>query len=347
MSFDNLQFSPYKPFSKRISPSLAHNNIIRKNAKTSSTPQIHDTDICLYDKSKYDQSNYDKSNYDKSNYNKSNYNNYTQIKRFNSKLYCKNCKSNDHNVHTCKQPIFSYGLVIFEDQSYKKVLLIQRKDTYAYIALVGSDEYLSFAEIARKITREERNKILTMDFEALWNDVMSATRMCHNKKLMYQKKSLFEFNKIKDIVANTDINELPIEPQWSFPKGRLKSDETTLECAIRETCEETYLKPHDIVILSEKSFSETYVGDDNKTYINVYYFAELLNNSKFNKSNTPQPNEFQGNKFQSNETRQCKFVPVNELKFFFIENKKLNKSKKAVIKQIKNQTKKQIIEFSK
>lgn len=334
-SFQDIKFSPYKRIAKYSSglPKLS-NTLHQMNNESN-----HD----LNDISKNDKINNHQTNEQIEQ---------TNIKH-NIKLFCTNCKLYNHSVKACKQPIRSYGLIIFdsinEEKSYEKninqkalyqkasyqkasyqknILLVQRKDTYQYIALIENDEYLPFTEIARKITREEHHKILTMEFEELWNDVMGGSRMCNNRKVMYQKKSLFEFHKIKEIVQHVDPKSLALEPPWSFPKGRLKSNlyETAIDCAIRETCEETYLKPHDINVLTEEPIIDTQIGDDGKTYMSTYFFAVTTFNSSI-------ANDHLNNPTKNNEIRQCKFVPISALKQYFIGHKNVNKMQKVIMQR--------------
>ena len=48
--------------------------------------------------------------------------------------YCSNCGKAGHNYKNCKNPIISYGIMLFRyDIDIFKLLLVQRKDSISYI----------------------------------------------------------------------------------------------------------------------------------------------------------------------------------------------------------------------
>ncbi|HEY4480522.1 MAG TPA: NUDIX domain-containing protein [Candidatus Paceibacterota bacterium] len=63
--------------------------------------------------------------------------------------------------------------------------------------------------------------------------------------------------------------------KWEIPKGQLQSNETELDCAVREFVEETLIPKNKIRILHPKPIVETY-RDGAILYTNRYYLADLL-----------------------------------------------------------------------
>ena len=63
-------------------------------------------------------------------------------------------------------------------------------------------------------------------------------------------------------------------PEWGFPKGKRSKQETNLQTAIREFCEETDLSKNDITIIDKLNpFSEVFIGSNNIKYKHIYYFG--------------------------------------------------------------------------
>lgn len=83
------------------------------------------------------------------------------------------------------------------------------------------------------------------------------------------------------IVINTDNKKVALvsrKGQNSFPKGHKEENETIIECALRETKEETN---HDVELLSDKELIkieyETLLGEEVETY---FYVAKDLGETK-------------------------------------------------------------------
>ena len=52
-------------------------------------------------------------------------------------IYCTNCGKIGHNHKNCKNPIISYGIMLFKYEVDEfKLLLVQRKDSIAYIEFI-------------------------------------------------------------------------------------------------------------------------------------------------------------------------------------------------------------------
>ena len=83
------------------------------------------------------------------------------------------------------------------------------------------------------------------------------------------------------IVINLDNKKVALvsrKGQNSFPKGHKEENETIIECALRETKEETN---HDVELLSDKELIkieyETLLGEEVETY---FYIAKDLGETK-------------------------------------------------------------------
>lgn len=88
------------------------------------------------------------------------------------------------------------------------------------------------------------------------------------------------------ILINTKINKIGLiyrknKDDYSFPKGHQEKNETLIECAIRETEEETKRK---CIIYYEKPIFKEYYFDSNNDEVDMYYFIAIDNGKSNNNS---------------------------------------------------------------
>lgn len=171
-------------------------------------------------------------------------------------------------------------------------LLYQRRDSYEYIDFVRGIwvNEQSLPKMFSLMTIEERKRLLSYDFEKLWDDLW----VIHNCKIYrdgYERgKRKYESikSKIPSIIEST--SSTVEEPPWGFPKGKKNSlNETNIECALREFHEETHLPIDTVKLMSDcKPFTETYSGSNNKSYCTYYYLAMCPTLLPIEKIATPQ-----------------------------------------------------------
>ena len=100
-----------------------------------------------------------------------------------------------------------------------------------------------YLNIINEMTVEEKNKLLTVEFETLWKDLWgnllgvqyrgeertSRDKMVALKEGVIIKNELYTLESL--IKASTTSW---ITPEWGFPKGRRNYQEKDLMCAVRE-----------------------------------------------------------------------------------------------------------------
>lgn len=220
---------------------------------------------------------------------------------------CIKCGGEGHTTRNCKNPVTSFGLVVFTSRNepfikgriypFKQVpckfhekvilpgqipafpnellfLLVERKDTVGFLNIVQGS-YPDMEPYKQKklhrylyeLTCEERQKLVSWSFPQLWKIAGS------DKRDMKKAQEKFENLGIKEILEN--FNCWHQEADYLMPKGRLKFGETTRQCAIREFAEETGYKRTDVELLNIQPFEEQFTGTDGKSYRNIFFVAKL------------------------------------------------------------------------
>jgi len=211
--------------------------------------------------------------------------------------------------------IQSYGVVLFSKE-LNQILLIQRKDSFGYITCIDNKtiDFKDVAETLATITVEEKNKILSLDWDHLWSDVMknpsesNANANAPTKRYKDECKARFEWLGIRETVQSLDCKgeKWKSENEWGLPKGRMSTidNETGQRCALRELKEETGVTNCKLV-KKINPIKDFFVGTDGKQYTCLYYVAMIADD----------PPSFRGSSFPSTsnkEIRKCEWCTIDE-----------------------------------
>jgi 8-oxo-dGTP pyrophosphatase MutT (NUDIX family) len=90
---------------------------------------------------------------------------------------CSNCGKSGHLFQHCKYPITSVGIIAFRKNIITgnlEYLLIRRRDTIGFIEFIrgkypNNKNYI--LNLINEMTLDEKNKLLTMTFSELWNEL--------------------------------------------------------------------------------------------------------------------------------------------------------------------------------
>lgn len=230
---------------------------------------------------------------------------------------CNNCGKQGHMFHQCKLPITSYGIIVFTcSEEGIKFLMIRRKDSFGYIDFIrGKYSINNLAQlntIIDEMSIDEKNRILTLPFETLWNEMWGESNIQY-KSEEYSSKKKFDciregilFNDklitLKDIVGMSKTRWK--ETEWEFPKGRRNQKEKDLDCSLREFEEETGIAKSAIKIIENVlPFEEMFIGSNHKSYKHKYFlaFMEKYNDDDFNLNN-----------FQKTEVSKLEWKTINK-----------------------------------
>jgi 8-oxo-dGTP pyrophosphatase MutT (NUDIX family) len=244
-------------------------------------------------------------------------------------LLCTNCGGSGHAFRSCTEPVSSYGVLVFRwvsksevwpqqrefstsllsptgtETLIPQVLMIQRKDSLGFMDIMRGKYKLDEPEYIRKqirgMTREERQKLETMDFDEIWHllwgsDTESSIRYAHDRVISRQKLGeLRNGITLPGGVSYTLIDLLRQEPiiydtpEWGFPKGRRDPCENDMRCAYRELVEETSIQETELLKVNNiEPFIEQFYGSNGIHYRHTYYLSQYVGkrNISFNALNT-------------------------------------------------------------
>ncbi len=189
--------------------------------------------------------------------------------------------------------IVSYGLFLyFIDMITLEIyiLLEQRRDTFAYVEVVRGiwqDEDI-IPSLFSLMCKDERQRFRDYIYRELWDDLYVEKNSRSYKESYHAAKLKYEA--IQHLIPNIiDTTSTETEsPPWGFPKGRKNNNETEIECAIRETEEETNIKRSDFQVVEPLyKFSENFQGTNGKKYATHYFLARANKMVNVDKFNTP------------------------------------------------------------
>lgn len=110
---------------------------------------------------------------------------------------CNNCGKQGHLFNQCKQPILSYGILLFHlsETGDIKYLMIRRRCKFGYMDFVRgkylSNNVMYVRDLINEMNTEEKTSLTTYNFDQLWSQLWgTATSSVQNKneKMAAQKK---------------------------------------------------------------------------------------------------------------------------------------------------------------
>ena len=232
---------------------------------------------------------------------------------------CSNCGLTGHTFRVCIEPVSSYGVLVFrwinQNKSWPQpsefckdainptgitslipqVLMIQRKDSLGFMDIMRGKYKVSEPDYIKKqlkgMTQNERQKLETMDFEEIWNELWGSSIELTNR---YAHDHVISKQKLAELrsgvqLANGDkycLSDLLRQgpalydtPEWGFPKGRRDPYESDIRCAFRELEEETSISETEVLkVTNIAPFIEQFYGSNNIHYRHTYYIAQYIGN---------------------------------------------------------------------
>jgi 8-oxo-dGTP pyrophosphatase MutT (NUDIX family) len=174
----------------------------------------------------------------------------------------------------------SYGIVTYTYTNHDiRFLMTLRRDTFCYESIIrGMYPSLErLQEYIQSITFEEKERMLSYEFDMLWKDLWVSTKRrlyrieYQSARDRYEKNLTFIMECLHALVDYKKVT-------WEFPKGKMYSEETSMECALREFQEETNVSKSSIKIVKNAGlFEEMFTGSDGQMYQSKYYLGFIKN----------------------------------------------------------------------
>ena len=271
------------------------------------------------------------------------------------KQFCNNCGNYGHVYGTCRHPILSYGIILFnnDEERNPKIVMVERKDSLSYIEFIRGkyniDNRKYIQLLISRMTLIEKEKLLRYTFDELWKKLWIHIDNVNQRIKKEYLKSKETFGKLKKGLLSKDKKLYNLEilikdsklnyisNEWEIPKGRRSGDENNKDCAIREFQEETNIPKKSYTLIKNIiPLIEEYKGINNVRYKHVYYVGKIDEKIELviDQTNKDQYTEIKNIKWLNEEECYKNIRPYNEVKkkivkkFFqfyrnIYENKKL------------------------
>ena len=213
------------------------------------------------------------------------------------------CTAGGHNSSIGsggKTPISSFGIIAFRYNSYIddiQYLMILRKNSFGYIDFIRGkfveSNYGHICQLINEMSNDEKENVLTKKHEELATEMWGVRRTTHAPWRGDENGTQKKFDRLNHtgIQQGNQYYKLPDmirqsptsweETEWEFPKGRKNHQESDLDCAVREFCEETGYSIQQIELLQNVlPFEEIFIGSNHKSYRHKYFLARIKDDRK-------------------------------------------------------------------
>jgi len=209
----------------------------------------------------------------------------------------------------------SVGMILF-DKSGKNVMLIQKRNSYAFMDFVlGRYKNSNRRMLLNKfnnMTVQEKLVIKSLNFDLIWFHLflnLDKTPMYYRCLSKFTNTFLCNNNKYLKSILNNSAKSVDLI--WEPPKGRIGQKESNLSCAIRELKEETGISMNSYNLIIGQKVKKCIIKEGIK-YIIYYYVAKCREDVRatYNINNI----------HQSIEISNAKWVPVRDLPVYSMIN---------------------------
>jgi 8-oxo-dGTP pyrophosphatase MutT (NUDIX family) len=194
-----------------------------------------------------------------------------------------------------------------EYNNYIEFLLVNRRNSLNYIDFIRGkydiQDTNKINHMCSLMSKNEIDMIKNNDFNSLWYNLW--LKNAYKKKYLEEMNlSKIKFNHLRETNVLDNIISEYNSTEWEIPKGRKNSNETNLQCAIREFKEETSLSNKNYTVVScIDPIHDIFMGTNNKEYKHIFYTA-ILDEEEVDIN-------YKNNEIQ--EIKWCKWSDLNHL----------------------------------
>lgn len=197
---------------------------------------------------------------------------------------CNNCGKIGHIIKNCKEPITSFGLILIQQGNPNKYLMQKRKDSIAYLEIIRGKFQLNNIEYIQKLidncTINEKEKLINDKTEKMITILKPKDfQIVYDRVYKLKNGFICNHNKYDIHYFIEHSNKNLTDCEYSFPKGRKNQNESIMNCAIRETYEETNLQCNVDYILTDKIITEKLIGINEREYKYIYFIGHIINDT--------------------------------------------------------------------
>jgi 8-oxo-dGTP pyrophosphatase MutT (NUDIX family) len=183
--------------------------------------------------------------------------------------------------------LYQFSILI----NYFKYLLIKRRHSLGYMEFIRGryniEDIEGITHLFEQMIQYEIDMIKSHTFDELWNEIWTDKKKYNEYYSAKEKFLMLKDNQCIDCNLNFYINTAKLKwtsEEWGFPKGRKNTNESEMNCAIREFEEETGLNNNEYVLLKNiNPLIENLTGTDGKKYKHIYYISIITTDKKIEK----------------------------------------------------------------
>lgn len=191
----------------------------------------------------------------------------------------------------------SYGIIVCRKHANNwEVLAVKKRNTYAFVEFIlkkhNRNEEKQIMYLLNNMTYDEKVDLLSLNFGQIWHrfqlfnpeEVLNRSMMLSPedyekykiRKRNFERTFLCDKGKLLRRLIAKSRNSANT---WELPKGRRNGPEHDLNCAIRETREETGLMPVDYHLLVHEPTLKLVQPTSFVRYESYYYIAIIENHN--------------------------------------------------------------------
>ena len=239
------------------------------------------------------------------------------------------------NNYIKKDPVVkhSYGIACCRynlNTKRMEILMVKKRYTFYFLEFImghySPNDDIKLLYLFNRISIDEKIVIETMDFDRMWYHIWREVPTAETESYSWYCRCKRKFT-INFTVPNGEQHIRSLLTQstsqdcmWEIPKGKRNSNETELECAIRETQEETNMTTDQYKLLGESL--EMQYSNEKVCYANKYFVAVSTTPKTLYRADKPRLTFM--NSRQISEIVDVRWISLEEIRFLDLTHRFTN-----------------------